>query len=67
VAAGFDHNALVEQGGNVFGQGFGAAHIGDGDLRAMAAEKQCGCQPGFPESDDEDFLAFKFHHENDPG
>ena len=67
VAAGFDHDALVEQGGNVFGEGFGAAHIGDGDLRAVAAQKQSGGQPGFAESDDEDFLAFEFHHCDDPG
>ena len=62
VAAGLDHDALFKQGGNVFGEGFGAAHVGDGDLRAVAAQKQCRGQAGFAQSDDQNFFAFEFHH-----
>ena len=62
MPTGFDHDSLVEQGGNIFGEGFGAAHVGDGDLRAVAAQKQCRSQAGLAQSDDQDFFAFEFHH-----
>ena len=62
VAAGFDHDALFEQRGNVLGQGFGAAHVGDRDLRAAAAQKQGRRQPGFAQAHDQNFFAFEFHH-----
>ena len=40
VTAGFDVDAFVEQGGNVFGERFGAANVGDGDLGSATAQKQ---------------------------
>ena len=64
VAAGFDDDALFEQGGNVFGEGFGAADVGDGDLGAAAAQKQGRGQAGFAQSDDQNFFAFELHHED---
>ena len=62
MAAGFDHDALFEQGGNVFGEGFGAADVGDRDLGAAAAQKQGRGQAGFAQSDDQNLFAFEFHH-----
>ncbi len=62
VTAGFDVDALFQQRGNVFGQGFGAADVGDGDLGAVAAQKDSRGQAGFAQSDDENFFAFEFHH-----
>ena len=64
VAAGFDVDALFEQGGNVFGEGFGAADVGDGDLGSATAQKQGGSQAGFAQSDDENLFAFELHHED---
>ena len=64
VAAGFDVDAFVEQGGDVFGERFGAADVGDGDLGSPAAQKHGGGEPGFSESDDQNFFAFEFHHSN---
>ena len=64
VAAGFDVDALFEEGGNVFGEGFGAADVGDGDLGAAAAQKESGSQAGFAQPDDQNFFAFEFHHED---
>ena len=63
VAAGFDVDALFEQGGNVFGEGFGAADVGDGDLGAAAAQKQGRGQAGFTQADDQYLFAFELHHE----
>ena len=62
VTAGFDHDALFEQGGNLFGQRLGAAHVGDGDLCALPAQKQRGGQAGLAQADDQYFFAFEFHH-----
>ena len=62
VAAGLDLDALFEQRGNVLGQGLGAADVGDGDLGAAAAQKQRRGQAGFAQSDDQNLLAFEFHH-----
>ena len=62
VAAGLDHDALFEQRGDVLGERLGAAHVGDGDLRALAAQKQGRRQTGFSQSDNQNFLAFEFHH-----
>ncbi len=45
VAAGLDVDAFIEQRGNVFGEGFGAAHVGDGDLRA-AGGAETAPRPG---------------------
>jgi hypothetical protein len=63
VAAGLDHDALFEQRGNLLGQRLGAAHVGDRDLRAAAAQKQRRRQTGFSQSDDQNFFAFEFHHQ----
>ena len=64
VAAGFDVDALFKQGGNVFGEGLGAADVGDGDLGSAAAQKEGGGQAGFAQSDDENLFAFELHHED---
>jgi hypothetical protein len=66
VAAGFDVDAFVEQRGDVVGESLGGAHVGDGDLGALAAQEQGRGQAGFAESDDENFFAFEIHHANDP-
>ena len=66
VTAGFDVDALFEQGGNVFGQRFGAADVGDGDLGSAAAQKNGRGQAGFAQSDDENFFAFELHHGDQP-
>ncbi len=62
VAAGFDVDALVEEGGNVFGEGFSAADVRDGDLGSLTAQEECGGKAGFAESDDENFFAFELEH-----
>ena len=49
--------------GNVFGEGFGAADVGDGDLGSAATQKEGRGQAGFAQSDDENFFAFELHHE----
>ena len=62
VAAGLNVDALFKQGGDVFRQGFGAADVRDGDLGALVAQKQSRRQTGFAQSDNQNLLAFEFHH-----
>ncbi len=62
VAAGFDVDALIEKGGNVFGKGFGAANVGDGNLSSLAAQEEGRGEAGFAESDNENFFAFELEH-----
>jgi len=62
VAAGLHHDALFEEGRNILGERLGAAYVGDGDLRAAMAQKQGRRQTGFPQSHDQNLLAFEFHH-----
>ena len=61
VAAGLDHDAFFEQGGNVFGEGLGAAHVGDGDLGAAVAQKQGRGKAGLAQPHDQNFFAFEIH------
>jgi hypothetical protein len=61
VAAGFDHDAVFEEGGDFLGQGGGGAHVGDGDLGAAMAQKQGRGETGFAQAYDQNFLAFQLH------
>ena len=63
VAAGLDHDAGFDQGGNFFGQLIGRAHVGDRHPRAAAAQKQRCRQTGFSQSDNQNFLVFEFQHQ----
>ena len=62
MPARLDHDALFEQCRDVLGQRLGTSHIGDGDLRALAAQKQGRRQTGFSQPYNQNFLAFEFHH-----
>ena len=58
VASGFDHDALVEQRGNILGERGGTADVGDSHLRTLAPQKERSGEAGFAESDDEYLFAF---------
>ena len=61
VAASLDHDALVEQRGNVLRQRVGAAHVRNRHLRALAPEKERRGKAGLAQSDDQYLFAFEFH------
>ncbi len=62
MPAGLHHDALFEQRRDIFGQRLGAAHVGDGYLRTLAAQKQGRRQTGFPQPHNQNFFAFELHH-----
>ncbi len=62
VTASLDHDALFEQRRDILGERFGAADVGDGDLRTLAAQEQGGSQSRLSQSDNQNFFAFEFHH-----
>ena len=56
VTAGLDVDAFFEQRGNVFGQRFGAANVGDRNLGAATAQKNAAARPDFPSPTTRTFL-----------
>lgn len=61
VAAGFDHHAGFEEGGDFVGEGVGGAGVRDGDTGTTLAEEERGGDTGFAEADDEDAFVLEVH------
>ena len=67
VAAGFDIDAFIEQRGDILGERLCAADIGNRDLGAPPAQKQCRGQAGLSQPDHQYLLALEFHHRSTSG
>ena len=61
MAARLDGDAFFNERWDLLRQRFGAAHVGNRHLRALAPQKQRRRQPRLAQTDDQYFFPFDFH------